>query len=184
MIEHLFSTQLFKTAIYAARKPVTFDVQTASYHLPYPKSTLWFLRFSTVFFFVIGLGMPFLDNSNWLGQTMLIFFASCFVVFSLMVFGESFGGIIFYDDFQLTSSNSILGITNKIQWKEIISIEYSTLFYWFILKSTTGKKIRVSRFRTGFNDFIQNAYRNLTPQTANEFSAIVAVYHDKGTADP
>ena len=184
MIEHLLSIKLFKTAIHAAKMPASFNAQTASFRIPYPKGTSWFLKFLTVFFFAVGLGTPFLGSSDWFGRAMLICFAICFVGFSLKICGEAFGNDVFYDDFHLTASTSILGTTKQIPWNEITSTQYSTAFCWFVLKSTRGKKIRISRFRTGFNDFTQSAYKHLTPEAANEFSALIAVYHDKGTADP
>lgn len=180
MVEHLLSTEFFRTAIKAAKTPATLDAKSGNYHLPYPKSTAWLFKFFAISFFALGVGIPFLQTNSWVGLTLLIVAGCCFVSFSLALFRETFATNIFYNDFHLATHNPLLHSTQTTPWIEIASIDYSETFYWFVLKSTRGQKIRISRFRTGFNDFTRIANQKLLPDVANDFSAMIAVYHSKG----
>jgi hypothetical protein len=173
MVEHLATHVFLRRAARAAKIPPVFDERSGLYRMPYGRLYFWTIGVGSIFFFLVGFFAPFLDTSAVLGPYLLFLIGGYFIFLSVVAIVEVFFAEIQFSERFLMLRYRPFGWSCEIRWDQISKITYSGSNQWFWFKTSTGEKIRVSRYRIGFDDFCSFAHKHLPPDPANEFSALI-----------
>ena len=179
MLEHLLTNFVEKRARSAARLPAIYDARFGRYKMPFEKFIKYFIGVCVSIMLVVGLLAPALETSSPIGLPLLIIIGGIIVIFCVIALVEVLLIEIEFSDRAIFHRNRLTPQIREVKWNQISSVTYSTYQHWFVFKTTSGQKIRMSHFRIGFNDFASFAGKHLSPKLSNEFSALIVVHLER-----
>jgi hypothetical protein len=121
-----------------------------------------------------------LPTSTSQGRFLLIAVCGSFVGLSVHAVIETLLTDVLFSDSALMSRSRLSGRIREIPWHQMSGVAYSRYFHWFRFKSFGGERIRVSRYRIGFNEFESFAEKHLPPGVGAELSALTIVHLGAG----
>jgi hypothetical protein len=142
--------------------------------MPYGRFILWLCGTCLIFPFAfagifLSVAFAFAPAFSWVELLLALALGSVFLICGAWFAVELFMTEVSFSKDGIFRRRRWQQQATRVSWKEIAHLHYSDANHWLIIKSRTGKKVRVSRFRQGFCEFWRTAEPQLERPVIEDF---------------